>query len=332
MAIKGTFANLPEGGTLDLDGQRFSITYKGGEGANDVVLTAIDEPPPITYFLSEGATGGFFDEDVLIANPHDEPAPVTLTFSKKNGEQVIATRTVPARSHATVRVEAIPGLESTESSVRVRSDLGLPLLVERSMFWDGDNRSGHTGSAVDQPSTQWFFAEGSQGFFDTFILVINPNTTATDVTFTYLLENEKPVVKTVTLGPSTRLTVHAGQIQELINRSFGIAVEAKEPIMAERAMYFGSTGARTWSGGHESAGVTSASDDWFLAEGATGEFFDTFVLLSNPQNTPAQVTVRYLLDTGETMTVPKTIGRTHASPSTSRRKTMTGCATPRCRR
>ncbi len=64
----------------------------------------------------------------------------------------------------------------------MRSDLGLPLLVERSMFWDGDNRSGHTGSAVsEQPSTQWFFAEGSQGFFDTFILVINPNTAAADV-------------------------------------------------------------------------------------------------------------------------------------------------------
>jgi autotransporter-associated beta strand protein len=305
--VEGTFMGLPEGGPLMVGGQRFSITYKGGQGANDVVLTAVDDPPAITYFLSEGATGSFFDEDVLIANPHDEPAPVTLTFSKENGEQVTATRTVPARSHATVRVDAIAGLESTVSSARVRSDRGTPLLVERTMFWNGDNHSGHTGSSVDQPSTQWFFAEGSQGFFDTFILVINPNTIATDVTFTYFLENERPVVKTVTLGPSTRFTVHAGQVPELMNKSFGISVEAKEPIMAERAMYFGSTPTRFWSGGHESAGVTSASTDWFLAEGATGAFFDTFVLLSNPQKTPAQVTVRYLLDTGETVTVPKTI-------------------------
>jgi hypothetical protein len=46
---------------------------------------------------------------------------------------------------------------------------------------------------------------------------------------------------------------------------------------------------------------------WFLAEGATGGFFTTFVLLSNPQSTPAHVTLQYLLDTGETVTVPKTI-------------------------
>ena len=108
---EGTFADLPEGGTLLIGGQTFSITYRGGTDGNDVVLTALDNPPAITYFLSEGATGGFFDEDVLIANPQDRPAPVTLTFSKENGDQVVATRTVPAMSRVTVRVDTIPGLE-----------------------------------------------------------------------------------------------------------------------------------------------------------------------------------------------------------------------------
>ena len=37
-----------------------------------------------------------------------------------------------------------------------------------------------------------------------------------------------------------------------------------------------------WIGGHESAGVTAPSRDWFLAEGATGPFFETFVLFANP--------------------------------------------------
>src|SRR5262249_16919421 len=64
--VTGTFSGLPEGATLDLGGQHFSITYKGGDG-NDVVLTALDHPPAATYYLSEGATGAFFDEDVLIA-------------------------------------------------------------------------------------------------------------------------------------------------------------------------------------------------------------------------------------------------------------------------
>ena len=40
---------------------------------------------PITYYLSEGATSDFFDTDILIANPNNATAPVTLTFSKESG-------------------------------------------------------------------------------------------------------------------------------------------------------------------------------------------------------------------------------------------------------
>jgi hypothetical protein len=268
---------------------------------------AAQAPIAITYYLSEGATGGFFDEDVLIANPNNTAAPVTLTFSKENGEQVVATRSVPAQAHLTVHVDQIPGLAATSASAQVRSDSGLPLIVERSMFWDKTYYAGHTGSAVGEPAPDWFFAEGSQGFFETFVLVINPNATPADVTFTFFRENEPPVVKTKTVGAATRLTLHAGDYPELVTRSFGISVHATQPIMAERSMYFGTTASRLWSGGTESAGVTGPSTHWFLAEGATGRFFDTFVLLSNPQSTPAHVTLQYLLDTGETVTVPKTI-------------------------
>lgn len=310
-AVIGNFKDLPEGTVFSAGLRRFGISYQGGDG-NDVVLTVANDPPPIppvtsTYFLSEGATGSFFDEDVLIANPHAEAAPVTLTFAKENGEQVAVTRSVPAQSRVTVHVDQIPGLEQTAASVLVTSESGRPLVVERSMFWDETYYAGHTGSAVDTPASDWFFAEGSQGFFDTFVLIINPNATPVDVTFTFFREHEPPVVTTRTVGARTRLTLHAGEEKELVDRSFGIAVHATQPIMAERAMYFGRTAAGQLRGGSESAGVTAAATKWFLAEGATGTFFDTFVLLSNPQNTPAQVTLEYLLDTGDTVSVRKTI-------------------------
>jgi hypothetical protein len=189
----------------------------------------------------------------------------------------------------------------------VTSESGVPLMVERTMFWDATSRAGHTGSSVEQPARDWLFAEGSQGFFSTFVLVANPHDTATDVTFTFLLETGDPVVVTRTVGPTARLTLHAGEIPELVDRSFGIAVHATQPIMAERSMYFGAALAGPWSGGTESAGVTDASTHWFMAEGATGDFFDTFILLSNPGSEPASVTVQYLLDFGEVVTVPKVV-------------------------
>jgi hypothetical protein len=278
--VDGNFENLGEGDTVTVNGTKFHITYHGGDSGRDVVLTEASPPSLPTYYLSEGATGSFFDTDILIANPNLTEAPITLTFSKEDGTQVVTTRTVAAQSRLTVHVDAIPGLENTAASAQVRSDAGVPLVVERSMFWDRTYYAGHTGSSVDQPETGWFFAEGSQGFFQTFVLVINPNPTATDVTFTFFRENDTPVTRTMTVGATTRLTLDAGSIPDLVNRSFGFTVHATQPIMAERSMYFGTTSTRLWSGGTESAGVSAPSTHWFLAEGATGGFFDTFIEVS----------------------------------------------------
>ena len=47
---------------------------------------------------------------------------------------------------------------------------------------------------------------------------------------------------------------------------------------------------------------------WFLAEGATGAFFDMFILIANPDpTTAATVQATYLLDNGTTLTKTYTV-------------------------
>ena len=157
----------------------------------------------MTYFLAEGATGAFFDDDVLIANPNDRDAPVTLTFLKEGGSTVIAQRVVPAMARVTVPVDQIPGLEATAVSVKVVSEGPVPLVVERTMFWDASYYGGHTANAVPQPETRWIFAEGFQGFFDTYILIANAEATPTTATLTFLREGDTPFVTTIA-GRSVR--------------------------------------------------------------------------------------------------------------------------------
>jgi hypothetical protein len=77
------------------------------------------------------------------------------------------------------------------------------------------------------------------------------------------------------------------------------------PGMAERAMYFGDT--PFFSGGHASAGVAAPAASWFLAEGATGSFFDTFVLIANPSPDEAALTVTYLPEGGVPVMKPHTL-------------------------
>ncbi len=62
-----------------------------------------------------------------------------------------------------------------------------------------------------------------------------------------------------------------------------------------------------WKGGHESLGETAPSTTWFLAEGATGAGFDTFILVANPNAEPVDVTYTFLSDSAGPATITRTI-------------------------
>jgi autotransporter-associated beta strand protein len=301
--IVGTFAGLLEGALVGAGSGFYRISYTGGSG-NDVELTRVTT---FTYLLAEGATGSFFDYDLLIANPNTTAAPVTVTFFTRDGQTIVEPRTIAPQSRLTLRVDTIPGLEQTEASARVVSDNGLPLAVERTMFWDASGYGGHTAEAVNEPSAQWYFAEGSQGFFQTYLLVVNPSPSPADVTFTFLRENDAAVVKTFNVVGNGRFTLYAGDVPELVDRSFGVSVQATQPVVVERAMYFASAPGQTWLGGHGSIGVATPSRHWFFAEGATGSFFDTYILLANPATAPVDATITFLGPAGETFSTTKTV-------------------------
>jgi uncharacterized repeat protein (TIGR01451 family) len=270
--------------------------------------TATTPAAALTYYFGEGATGSFWDNDLLFANPTGTAAPVTMRFFREDGGVIMHQLTIAPLGRTQVRVDDIAGLETAALSATITSDLGVPLAVERTMTWDGALRYGrHTETALTGPATRWYFAEGTSGYFTTFLLLGNPGDTTADVTITFLREYQAPFVRTLTIGAHARYTLEATTIPELGGDHFGIVVDATQPIVAERSMYFGSIPSRIWSGGHSSAGVTAPSQNWFYAEGATGTFFDTFLLLSNPQTIPATVTLEYILVDGTVIPVTKNV-------------------------
>jgi subtilisin-like proprotein convertase family protein len=271
------------------------IISTGGAGTVDRLTVDV---PEFAYYLSEGATGGFFDNDVTLANPTDAAAPVSIDFLPEHGPPVPYAATVSPNVPLQITVDnTVP--DDAVSTV-VHSTNGVPLAVERTMSWDGTGYGGHGGTST-RPHTRWLFAEGSQGFFHTFVLLANDNGSDVTATIRFLLEGGGVIVHPVTLHARQRVTVYAGTIPELVDRSFGIDISATQPIIAERSMYFPVGGARVFEGGTESAGVNEVSRRWFLAEGATGPFFECYILLTNPDTAVAHTTVTYLLPGGETI-------------------------------
>jgi hypothetical protein len=190
-------------------------------------------------------------------------------------------------------------------STRVTSTSGAAIVVERTMRWDATGYGAHTEKATAGAASEWYFAEGAQGFFSTYVLLVNPQTTTNTAHITWLRENEPALTRDYELPPTSRVTVDAGADSELVGRAFGARVVFDQPGAAERAMYFGTT--PFWSGGDASAGATTPSTHWLLAEGATGSYFTTFVLVANPNDEAATLTFTYLPAAGEPVTKTHTL-------------------------
>jgi hypothetical protein len=289
-----------------------TVTDDTGLTATDHLIVTV---PSFSSLLAEGATGEFFDYDLALANPSLSTVDADITYLTPAGGIVTQTVTLPAESRRTIKVDEVPGLAQTAMSTIVRTAT-VPIVVERTMRWgqQGVPQYGaHGDKATAGAALKWYFAEGAHGFFYTYLLLANPNDTANTATIDWLIEGGSPVQSVVNLPPQSRTTIDPGAEPALINRTFGIVVTFAAPAAAERAMYFGTPPEPLFKAGHDSAGVTAPATRWFFAEGATGPFFETFILLANPNLTPVDATLRFLTQGGGV------VQRTISIPAQARR-------------
>ncbi|MGH9163525.1 MAG: hypothetical protein ACRD2X_26510 [Vicinamibacteraceae bacterium] len=287
-------------------GVRSAAADEDADGVNNIAEYRGGTDPRLSnrWIFSEGATG-FFEERIAVANPAATPAELEVKYIPEGGSPITRRYAVDGLSRATIPVNEVTGLGSTALGMEITTTSGA-VVAERTMFTGPDRRGGHTGKAVAGARQQWFLAEGFGGApFDTFILFVNPSAQAAEVTASYLLDGGGVLPHRFTRPPSSRRTVYANDLVidgvPLRDRAFSLKVESTAPINVERAMYvaigpFGNIA-------HTSPAVQAPSASWFVAEGRTGPWFDTFLLLANPNNEPTTARVRYLTPSG---VVPQT--------------------------
>lgn len=252
-----------------------------------------------TRYLAEGAANAFFTTDVALFNPANTPTAVVLRFLGAGGTQTSYTTTLAAGGRQSLTLTPVSHIPSSDFSTVIES--ATPLVVERTMTWDGSGYGAHAETAIDAPATTWYLAEGAtHGAFDLFYLLQNPNDEEALVTITYLRPAPRtPVVKTYTVDARSRRTIWVDdEGPELTAEDVAARIESDRPILVERAMY-ASTPTQPFAAGHDGAGIAAPSLKWFFAEGATGPFFDLYLLVSNPGAGEARVRVSYLRSEGE---------------------------------
>jgi hypothetical protein len=284
------------------DGNDGAAGDPDGDGRTNLQEQAAGSHPraDIQRFLAEGADNAFFKTRLAIGNPGTTDATAVVRLDGDDGTARTVNVRVPHGGRRTVFVDEIGGHSASFASV-VESNT--PLVTERTMSWDATEYGAHAERASAAPSTTWFLAEGSTGGFSLFYLLQNPGDTPATATIRYLRPAPlAPIDRNYTLAPHSRTTVPVNtQAPELAATDVSAAITATQPILVERAMYR-TVGTQTFAAGHDSAGVTAPATSWFLAEGASGPFFDLFILLANPTTTAATVEVRYLLTGGTVLT------------------------------
>jgi len=261
-------------------------TPKPVEATPKPIATLVDTPanPQRSWYFAEGSTAPPFDSWLLLQNPNNATANATVTFMQDNGTSTTHHYSLAPTSRFSIFINQL--VPKAAVSTLVQSDH--PIFAERAMYFRTD---GHGSPGVNQPATTWYLAEGSTAPpFDSWILVMNPNPTPTRVTFTLMLEGgvNKTVVRD--LPPTSRASLFANQ--ELPPTAFSARVEGTAPIIVERAMYLSS------GGGHGTMAITTPSRQWYLAEGDTRAGYDSWLLLMNPNDTPASATVTLAKEDG----------------------------------
>ena len=261
-----------------------------------------------TYY-AEGAAG-FFDYRLAVLNTAASETWLNVSFLREGALPVLRSYSVGAGRRMTISAADVRELTGTSFAAVISAPA--TVVTERTMRWRLNGGDGAAGArALTAPSTTWYLAEGNAGYFDTYVLLANPSATPTVATVDFLLDGGGVVRKQYALGGNARYTIWTNLIPELVTRSFATTVTAPQAILVERAMYFqGVHGA--FEGGHASSAVPSGARDWFLAEGSTGDWFETFVLISNPNASAVNATIRYLTPAGVARTEVRTL------PPTSR--------------
>lgn len=274
---------------------RFDYRLSGVEGSS---LSSGMSSPRRVFLLPEGYTGPGFEQWLTLLNPQSMSAQVRLTFMKPDGSTIERWVTVPAKTRQTVEVRPIVGY--TEVSTKVESVNGVPILVERPMYFQyrsifglGTMEGGHVGAGIDSPGTHFYLAEGYTGAgFEEWVTIQNPDPSrAANVRLRYLLDTGGFVERSFRIGPHSRFTRMANS--DVPGHSVSVELFSDLPVAVERPMYFDY---RSWRDGHNGQGLASAARYWAVAGVDTRLFVDTWITIGNPNAEPATVTLYFFSD------------------------------------
>jgi uncharacterized repeat protein (TIGR01451 family)/fimbrial isopeptide formation D2 family protein len=213
-----------------------------------------------TWFFAEGATGTFFKEYLLLANPQQTMTTATVRYLLPDGTWIDKPYDLMPTSRRTIDVSGEDArLAATPVSAMVTATQ--PIVAERVMWWPGASVSpnwyeAHVSLGATTTGQVWAIAGAASGgpwHEQTYALVANQEAYASQVRVTVTLDDGSSFARTVDLPATSRTTVDfAGTFPEIRGQHFSAVLQSTgdtpAPIVVEWSRY-GSPAGQFWGAG-----------------------------------------------------------------------------------
>ncbi len=215
VAERAQYINSRQGGACSLGATTLSLESHFAEG--------------ITYYP--------YSASLELMNPGSAAATVSVEFLFEGSSPVSRQITVPARRrlrYDPIQSGAVPW--NTPFSMHLISTQ--PIAAGRFVY-----RTYELADSIGSPSPawHWYLVEGFNAFgYQAYICISNPQTTAANVTVSYLGQDSIVRQQTVQIGAKRRVTLNPSDVVPPM--SFSTQVDSSLPIVIERRMTFGSYG------------------------------------------------------------------------------------------
>ena len=254
-----------------------------------------------SWYFAEGVTTRDAAEVLLALNPFPDDAVVDVVFSTEEGivsPQALTGLLVRAQALTTINVgEFVQRRESVSITLTARTGR---LVVGRLQTFDGTagRRGVSVGLGAAAPGPTWYFPEGfvAEGLNERFLLY-NPGPVEAQVELALALDSGEAEPLRLTIPRESRLTVVAGE-ESRIPKGVPHAVTVRSvegpDVVVERAIDGAAPSART--GLSITLGARLPATRWLTAAGAADENTDQWIVVQNPGDRAARVSLTLLAE------------------------------------
>ena len=285
------------------------VELDGGEAVAEIATVGPlgDSVAPCTssasssWYFAEGVTTRDASEVLLALNPFPDDAVVDVVFSTEEGivsPQALTGLLVRGQALTSINVgEFVQRREAVSVSLVARTGR---LVVGRLQVFDGSSgrRGVSVGLGAASPGPVWYFPEGlvAEDQNERF-LVYNPGRTEAQVELAWALESGEAEPLRLTIPRESRLAVIAAEesrIPKDVPHAVSVRSLSGPEVVVERTIDGASPSPRT--GVAITLGARLPATRWATAAGAADDNTDLWVVVQNPGERTASVTLKVLGD------------------------------------